>query len=113
MIESYPYFTLFLGSPNGSARIDEHDRVTALHKISIRFESFTLVDGKGCFRNRFEDVLIIHLATSDVRAVAELALDLRRTFGQDGVGIAHAGMYVRATASCDAEAVEAALRGEA
>lgn len=110
MITAQPFFTLFLGSPNGSARLDEHARVSALHKISSRFESFTLVDGKGCFRNRFEDVLLVHLASSDVRAVVELALDLRRAFFQDGVGIACAGQYIRATESQEASAIEAELR---
>lgn len=110
MITAQPFFTLFLGSPNGSARLDEHDRVSAIHKISSRFESFTLVDGKGCFRNRFEDVLLIHLASSNVRAVVELALDLRRAFSQDGVGIACAGHYFRATGSTPLEDLETAHR---
>lgn len=110
MITALPFFTLFLGSPNGSARLDEHDRVSALHKISSRFDSFTLVDGKGCFQNHFEDVLLVHLTSSDVRAVVELALDLRRALSQDGVGIACAGYYLRATDSHDADAIEAKLR---
>ncbi|MEJ6700654.1 MAG: hypothetical protein QNL01_06745, partial [Akkermansiaceae bacterium] len=62
------FFTIFLGSPNGKTRLDEHDRVSAIHKVTQKFDLFTLVDGKGLWNGQFEDTLIIHIATTDIQS---------------------------------------------
>jgi hypothetical protein len=80
-------FTIHLGSPPSNPRLDEHDRVSAIHKVTCHFDSFTLTEGKRYANGRFEDALLIHIATEDSNAVAELAHTLRRTFSNDCVGI--------------------------
>jgi hypothetical protein len=91
------FFTLFLGSPQNKNRLDEQDRLSVIHKISQKFNLFTLVDGKGMWNGQFEDTLIIHIATNDIPSVAELAHTLRASFDQDGVSIQCGHHMIRAT----------------
>lgn len=105
------FFTLYLGSRHDNPRLDEHDRVTAIHKITRHFDAFTLTDGKGWFGGQFEDVLVIHIATNDIAAIAELALDLRQAINQQGVGVEFAGRYLGARADNTAEELTSSLAG--
>lgn len=112
MITGIPHFTIFLGSPTRTPRLDEHDRVSVIHKISRRFDRFTISEGRGFFNGRFEDVLLIHVVTDDVEEIAGLAEDLRITLYQEGVGIETAGRYYRATAeTCPGQLTEALRSG--
>lgn len=104
-----PFFTIHLGSPSGKKRLDEHDRVSAIHKINQKFDTFTLVDGKGFRDGQFEDTLLIHIATNRLRDVAELAHVLLSVFGQNDIGIAFGGHMIVAQRSCNVEATFKAL----
>ena len=102
-------FTIHLGSPPSTPRLDEHDRVSIIHKITCHFDSFTITEGKQYAQGRFQDALLIHIATRDGHAVAELAHTLRRTFSNDSVGISHAGHYLEATEGTTVEALRQQL----
>ena len=104
------FFTIFLGSPNGKTRLDEHDRVSAIHKVTQKFELFTLVDGKGPWNGQFEDTLIIHIATTDIQSIAELAHTLRSTFDQDGVSIQFGQHMFRAHRGNDTEETHSTIK---
>ncbi len=80
-------FTIFLNSPNGKHRLDEHDRVSVIHKITQKFNSFTLVDGKGFRDGQYEDTLLIHIKTTQSNDVVELAHALRNTFNLEEIAI--------------------------
>lgn len=90
-------FTIHLGSPPSNPRLDEHNRVSVIHKVTCHFDAFSLTEGRGYSRGRIEDVLHIHIATHDSDAVAELAHTLRRAFSNDSVGIEHAGAHLEAS----------------
>lgn len=91
------FFTLFLGSPQNKNRLDEQDRLSAIHKITQKFDLFTLVNGQGMWNGQFEDTLIIHIATNDIQTIAELTHTLRSSLDQDGVSIQHGAHMIRAT----------------
>jgi len=103
MITKTLSYTLHLRSPGDRGRLDEFDRVSAIHKITRHVESFVLTDGKGFIDCCFEDVLLIHLATDCVEQVLELADDLRRTFHFESIGIDVAGYYLEASAETTAK----------
>ena len=98
-------FTIHLGSPPSNPRLDEHDRVSVIHKITCHFDSFTLTEGKRYANGRFEDTLLIHIATQNSNAVAELAHTLLKTFSSDSVGIDHGGRYIEASESVSIDAL--------
>lgn len=105
------YFTLHLGSPRGTGRLDEADRLSAIHKVARRFTEFTVTGARRFRGGRFEDVLLVGVASGEARRVVELAADLRRTFDLKFVGIEHGGCYLMATAETGVDAVEARLAG--
>ncbi len=91
------FFTIHLGSPNDKPRLDEHDRVTAIHKITQKFDTFSITEGRVCWQGQLEDLLLIHIATNRVQAVAEVAHALRSAFNQDIVAIQFGTHMIPAT----------------
>lgn len=89
------HFTLFLGAPKGCTVIDDQTSEAIRSCIVERFENFTLQRGEGCFQSGSEDVVLIHIGSSDYKSVIALAHDFRVLFQQDGVGISHNGIYQR------------------
>jgi len=89
------HFTLFVGSPSGRARLDPLEYAGVCSRVGALFQSFTIQHADGCFRSRFEDTLLIHIATREPLKVIETAHSLRCFLNQDGIGISHNGIYQR------------------
>jgi len=104
------FFTIHLGSPNDTKRLDEHDRVSVIHKITQKFDTFTLTNGKVFWDGRFEDALLIHIATNDTRALAELAQSLRYALDQDVVAIQFGTHMLPCHRDSDTQKIETIIR---
>lgn len=102
----FPLISLYIGARNGQAIILPFDRGTILSKTSAVFESFSIFEGRGCFRGKPEEIIRVDIATNRSRAVLELAADLRASLDQDGIGIASQGRYVRMTAEIAADHIK-------
>lgn len=89
--------SLYLGSRNDQPLMSPFDSAMAVAKTAAKFESFSIFEGKGCFRGKMEDILRIDIATDKTRVVMQLADELRDCLDQEGVGICHNGVYVRMT----------------
>jgi hypothetical protein len=59
------------------------------------FESFSLLRGKGVFRGKAEDLVIVKIATDREADVYRLASRIRIELNQEGVGVEHDGHYTR------------------
>ncbi len=65
--------------------------------VAVEFPSFSLLKGKGFFRGKAEDLLIVKIATDREQAVYQLASALRAALDQEGIGVEHDGRYNRVT----------------
>ena len=89
-------YQLHIGS-GATQKLSADEEVRICAQISRSFESFTVLRGRGYFRGRPEDMLIVKIATTDEEAVWQLAHMLRKDLNQDGVGVELDGVYHRAT----------------
>ena len=89
------HFTLFVGSPPGSNRLDPLEYTGVCTRVGAMFPSFTIQHADGCFQSRFEETLLIHIATREAHKVLSVAHDLRCFLNQTGIGISHNGIYQR------------------
>lgn len=89
------HFTLFVGSPPGSNRLDPLEYAGVCTRVGAVFPGFTIQRADGCFQSRFEDTLLIHIATREALKVLSVAHDLRRFLNQTGLAISHNGIYQR------------------
>ena len=89
------HFTLFVGSPSGRARLDPLEYAGVCTRVGALFPGFNIQHAEGCFQSRFEDTLLIHIATRELLKVIEVAHSLRCFLNQDGIGISHNGIYQR------------------
>jgi hypothetical protein len=89
------HFTLFVGSPSDRARLDPLEYAGVCTRVGALFPGFTIQRAEGCFQSRFEDTLLIHIATREPLKVIEVAHSLRCFLNQDGIGISHNGIYQR------------------
>ena len=89
------HFTLFVGSPAARGKLDPLEYTGICTRVGALFPGFTVQRSEGCFRSRFEDSLLIHIATREPHKVIVLAHDLRCFLNQDGIGISHNGVYQR------------------
>lgn len=89
------HFTLFVGSPSGRARLDPLEHAGVCTRVGALFPGFTIQHAEGCFQSRFENTLLVHIATRDARKILEVAHSLRCFLNQDGIGISHNGIYQR------------------
>lgn len=89
------HFTLFVGSPSGRNRLDPLEYAGICTRVGALFPGFTIQQAEGCFRSRFEDTVLIHIATREPLKVIETAHSLRCFLNQDGIGISHNGIYQR------------------
>lgn len=83
-------FTLYVGA--GS----EEEIVSLLGRW---FESFTVQQGLGVFREQRERMWLVKIATANPARVIAAAEEIRARFAQDGVGIEFLGQYFRVTAT--------------
>lgn len=89
------HFTLSVGSPGGRCKIDPLEYAGVCTRVGALFPGFTIQRAEGCFQSRFEETLLIHIATREPQKVLTLAHDLRCFLTQDGIGISHNGIYQR------------------
>ncbi len=89
------HFTLFVGSPPDSKRLDPLEYTGVCTRTGAMFPGFTIQRADGCFHSRFEDTLLIHVATREAHKVLSVAHDLRCFLNQTGIGISHNGIYQR------------------
>jgi hypothetical protein len=78
---------------------------TVTEVVGSLFESFTLLEGKGFFRESHEPVQLVRIATDDVEKILTAAAETRGRLNQDGVGVEYGGVYYRCTAADCAEAL--------
>ncbi len=101
-----PLVTLHLGARSG-------ERIPAAEVAAFvagRFESFTLQETQGWFRDTPDPGWAIAIASSDLDSIAALATALRDHFAQQSIGVHASGHYLRHPAGRDASALAAALR---
>jgi Protein of unknown function (DUF3293) len=89
------HFTLSVGSPGGRGKIDPLEYAGVCTRIGALFSGFTIQRAEGCFQSRFEETLLIHIATREPHKVLTLAHDLRCFLNQIGIGITHNGIQQR------------------
>ena len=87
-------FTLWIGSPNGG-RLDPLQYAGVCTRAGAVSDDFTIQKAEGCYRSRFEDYLLLHVAIREPRKVIELGHSLRCFLSQKGIGISHNGIYQR------------------
>jgi len=91
------HFTLFVGSASDRRKLDPMEYAGVCTRTGALFPAFTIQRAEGCFQSRFEDALLIQVATREPQKVIALAHDLRCFLSQDGIGISHHGIYQRVT----------------
>ena len=89
------HFTLSVGSPGGRGKIDPLEYAGVCTRVGALFPGFTIQRAEGCFESRFEETLLIHIATREPQKVLTLAHDLRCFLNQIGIGITHNGIQQR------------------
>jgi hypothetical protein len=89
------HFTLFVGSPPDRNRLDPLNYAGVCTRVGALFPGFTIQRAGGYYAHRFEDTLLIHVATREPRKVLEVAHALRCFLNQDGIGVSHNGIYQR------------------
>ncbi len=81
-----PVHSVYVGSgPSGT--LSEFDREQILKRCGASFPSFTSMNARGYFRGKFEDTLVIQIATGDIERVVNLAHDIAVARDQLGVGL--------------------------
>jgi hypothetical protein len=89
------HFTLSVGSSGGRGKIDPLEYAGICTRVGALFPGFTIQRAEGCFQSRFEETLLIHIATREPQKVLTLAHDLRCFLNQIGIGITHNGIQQR------------------
>jgi hypothetical protein len=103
------HFTLFVGSPAGRGGLDPLEYAGVCTRIGALFSGFTIQRAGGYFQSRFEETLLIHIATREAHKVLEVAHSLRCFLNQEGIGISHHGIYQRIRDWTDDELILASL----
>lgn len=86
-------YTLYVGSPNTTHRIDA-TTLTQIKRITSRyFESYTYTKARGVYQDTEEDVVMISIAQAQKAAVYALGEELRAYLHQDSVAVEHNGVY--------------------
>jgi hypothetical protein len=104
------HFTLFVGSSAGRNRLDPLEYAGVCTRVGALFPSFTIQRAEGCFESRFEEALLIHIATREPYQVLEVAHSLRCFLNQTGIGISHNGIYQRVRDWSDSSVILAAFQ---
>lgn len=86
-------YTLYVGSPNDTNRLDYKSLKTVKELTSKYFESYTYVKARGVYKDTEEDTVIITIANANKTEVYKLGEELREFLKQDGVAVEHNGKY--------------------
>lgn len=86
-------YTLYIGSPNDTNRLDYKSMKKVKELTSKYFESYTYVKARGVYKDTEEDTVIITIANANRTNVYKLGEELRSFLKQDGVAVEHNGKY--------------------
>lgn len=86
-------YTLYVGAPNATHKIDIQTLAKIKSMTSKYFESYTYVKARGVFQDTEEDMVMIAIANADESEVYKLGEELREFLRQDGIGVEHNGVY--------------------
>lgn len=96
--ESRPdMYVLFVGLDASSTRKTQKATIQSIMEAHV--ESFTIVEGDGCFRGAHEHAFLVYVTTQSEQLLVKLAEDIRSTLNQEGVGYVKLGTYNRVTGS--------------
>lgn len=88
-------YTLYVGSPNDTHKINDELLQTIKSTTSAFFESYTYIKGRGVYKDTEEDTILITIAQAKKEDVYALGEKLRAILRQDGVAVEHNGTYER------------------
>lgn len=86
-------YTLYVGSPNDTNRLDYESMKKIKELTSKYFESYTYVKARGVYKDTEEDTAIITIAKASKDEVYKLGEELSTYLKQDGVAVEHNGKY--------------------
>lgn len=86
-------YTLYVGSPNTTHRLDDTTLSEIKRITSSHFESYTYVKARGVYKDTEEDVVMISIAQAEKSAIYALGEALRAYLRQDSVAVEHNGVY--------------------
>lgn len=86
-------YTLYVGSPNDTNRLDYKSMKSIKALVSKYFESYTFVKARGVYQDEEEDAVMITIANADKAEIYKLGKELRAFLKQDGVAVEHNGKY--------------------
>lgn len=90
-------YTLYVGSPNDTHKLDSPTLQNVKDIISKHFESFTYFKARGVYKGTEEDTVVITIADAQEAKVYELGRELCSYLKQDAVGIVYDGTYQKIT----------------
>ena len=86
-------YQLHIGSNPDTGMISLNTETEIQCAVAAEFPSFSVLRGRGYFRGKPEDLLIIKIATDNQLQVYYLAAKLRAALNQDDIGVEHDGEY--------------------
>lgn len=86
-------YTLYVGSPNDTNRLDYKSMKKIKELTSKYFESYTYVKARGVYKDTEEDTAIITIGYAKKEDIYNLGEELRKFLKQDGVAVEHNGVY--------------------
>lgn len=86
-------YTLYVGSPNDTNRLDYKSMKKIKELTSKYFESYTYVKARGVYKDTEEDTAIITIGDANKEDIYSLGEELRKFLKQDGVAVEHNGEY--------------------
>ena len=86
-------YTLYIGSPNQTHRLDGATIERIKQVAGKYFQSYTYVKARGVYEGTEEDMIMLTIATSEKSKVYQLGEELRSFLRQDGVAVEHGGVY--------------------
>lgn len=108
--QSLRHFTLIAGSPCEAGRYDPLVHTGVCTRVGAFFDDFVIERAERCSRSRFEEVLLIHIATREPPKALEAAHSLRCFLNRDSIGISHNGVHQRLRDWTDDELLLEAFR---
>ena len=86
-------YTLYVGSPNDTNRLDYKSIKKIKELTSKYFKSYTYVKARGVYKDTEEDTVMITIGAASKEDVYKLGDELRAFLKQDGVAVEHNGKY--------------------
>jgi hypothetical protein len=79
-------YDIYVGSDNGSRKISNGYLSKVIEWANEAFpEGYTLLSGKGCWKGKSEDCLMLNVLTDDDSIVLERLRRLKKNLGQESI----------------------------